>query len=121
MNRPIPRLILKVERGNLCRRAVSWLSYDSIVAMQTAIRDLLYSATDAETGANNIVRITSIAVWDRDGRAIKITSYTSGEHPWHFAHYTAQQCKFKSLRSLGAAFAVLPKEVLDEATRSAQS
>ena len=122
MNRPFPRLVLKIERGEMMwgtriptgrNRAIYWEYPESEIAAVEQIRALLKS----QHTNHNLVRITSIAVWGHDGRAIKITSYTPGEHPWHFAHCTAQQCKFKSLRSLGAAFAILPKEVLDEATR----
>ena len=109
MSRPFPRLVLKVERGSLSHRKTTWLHFHISTDMRKTARDLIMTVPD-------IVRITSICVYP-DGRAIKITSYTPGEHPWHFAHWTAQQCKFKSLRSLGAAFAILPKEVLDEATR----
>ena len=120
MNRPFPRLVLKIERGGMMpgtriptgsNRTIYWEYLESEVAAVVRVKDLLESCTSYD-----IVRITSICVYP-DGRAIKITSYTPGEHPWHFAHWTAQQCKFKSLRSLGAAFAILPKEVLDEAAR----
>ena len=116
MNRPFPRLVLKVERGGIHKRRITWYQYHTLAEIRDTVRDLLKYNSHCTESSAAVVRITSICVYP-DGRAIKITAYTPGEHPWHFAHCTAQQCKFKSLRSLGAAFATLPKEVLDEATR----
>lgn len=104
MNRPFPRLVLKVERGSLSRRETTWLHFHSSTDMRKPARDLIMTVPD-------IVRITSICVW-RDGTANKLTIYTPHEAPW--------QCPrgFLSSRSQRvSAIAILPKEVLDEATR----
>ena len=104
MNRPFPRLVLKIERGSLSRREPTWLHFHNSTAMRKRARGLLRTVPD-------LVRITSICVW-RDGTANKLTIYTPHEAPW--------QCPrgFLSSRSQRvSATAILPKEVLDEATR----
>ena len=104
MNRPFPRLVLKIERGSLSHRKTTWLHFHISTDMRKTARDLIRTVPD-------IVRITSICVW-RDGMANKYTIYTPHEAPW--------QCPrgFLSNRSQRvSATAILPKEVLDEATR----
>lgn len=104
MSRPFPRLVLKIERGSLSHRKTTWLHFHNSIDMRKTARDLIRTVPD-------IVRVTSICVW-RDGMANKHTIYTPHEDPW--------QCSrgFLSNRSQHvSAIAILPKEVLDEATR----
>lgn len=104
MNRPFPRLVLKVERGDLPRRETTWLHFHISTDIRKPVLNLIMTVPD-------IVRITSICVW-RDGTANKLTIYTPYEAPWQFPR------GFLSSRSQRvSAIAILPKEVLDEATR----
>ena len=111
MNRPFPRLVLKIERGSLSHRETTWLHFHTPTAMWTTAHDLIKTVPDNDLTVREIVRITSICVW-RDGTANKLTIYTPHEAPW--------QCPrgFLSSRSQRvSATAILPKEVLDEAAR----
>lgn len=104
MSRPFPRLVLKVERGDLPRRETTWLHFHNSIDMRKTARYLIMTVPD-------IVRITSICVWC-NGRADKLTIYTPHEAPWQFPN------NFLSSRSQRVSYtAILPKEVLDEATR----
>ena len=104
MSRPFPRLVLKIERGSLSHRETTWLHFHTSIDMRKTARYLIRTVPD-------IVRITSICVW-HDGTADKLTIYTPHEAPWQFPR------SFLSNRSQRvSATAILPKEVLDEATR----
>lgn len=104
MNRPFPRLVLKVERGDLPRRETTWLHFHISTDMRKTARYLIMTVPD-------IVRITSISV-GHNRKAEKLTIYTPHEAPWQFPrHFLCSHSQRVS------STAILPKEVLDEATR----
>ena len=104
MNRPFPRLVLKVERGSLSHRETTWLHFHTSSDMSRTARYLVRTVPD-------IVRITSISV-GHNRKAEKLTIYTPHEAPWQFPrHFLCSHSQRVSYT------AILPKEVLDEATR----
>ena len=101
MNRPFPRLLLKIERGSLSHRETTWLHFNTSIDMSKTARYLVRTVPD-------IVRITSISV-GHNRKAEKLTIYTPHEAPWQFTRH------FLSSRSQRvSATAILPKEVLKE-------
>lgn len=116
MNRPFPRLVLKIERGGMMpgtriptgsNRAVYWEYPESEFAAVPQIKDLLASRT-----SYNIVRVTLIAVY-QNGEAWKLTTKSpQDKYSWHYYCHWLHRYKQRT-----AAVAILPKEVLDEATR----
>ena len=111
MNRPFPRLVLKIERGNLHKRVITWYQYDTLSAIRQTVRDLLQHKSYCTESTAAIIRVTSICVY-RDGTAHKIATFTPGERPWNYpSGYLSSRAQ------CAASVAILPKEVLDEATR----
>ena len=115
MNRPFPRLVIKVERGSMMpgtriptgsNRAIYWEYPKSEVAAVVRVKDLLESRTSYD-----IVRVTLIAVY-QNGEAWKLYTKIPGYHTWHYDRRWLHGYPQRT-----AAVATLPKEVLDEATR----
>ena len=117
MNRPFPRLVIKVERGGMMpgtriptgsNRAIYWEYPKSEVAAVEQIRALLKS----QHTNHDLVRVTLIAVY-QNGEAWKL--YTRAPEERYIWHYDRRWLHGYPQRT--AAVAILPKEVLDEATR----
>ena len=116
MNRPFPRPVIKVERGSMMpgtriptgsNRAIYWEYPESEVAAVVRVKDLLESRTSYD-----IVRVTLIAVY-QNGEAWKLTTKSpKDKRSWHYDRRWMHGYPQRT-----AAVAILPKEVLDEATR----
>ena len=116
MNRPFPRLVLKIERGEMMQgtriptgsnRAIYWEYPESEVAAVVRVKDLLASRTSYD-----LVRVTTIAVYP-NREAWKITTRSpQDKRSWHYDRRWMHGYPQRT-----AARAILPKEVLDEATR----
>ena len=116
MNRPFRRLVLKIERGGMMpgtriptgnNRAIYWEYPESELAAVAQINDLFASST-----SYNIVRVTLIAVY-QNGEAWKLTTRSpQDKYSWHYDRRWLHGYPQRT-----AAIAILPKEVLDEATR----
>ena len=117
MNRPFPRLVIKVERGGMMpgtriptgsNRAIYWEYPDSNFDALVRIKALLKS----QRTNHNLVRVTLIAVY-QNGEAWKLFTRAPEErYIWHYDRHWLHGYKQRT-----AAVAILPKEVLDEATR----
>ena len=117
MNRPFPRLVLKIERGGMMpgtriptgsNRAIYWeypeSTFDAIVRTTALLK--------SQRTNHNLVRITWIGVY-QNGEAWKLFTRVPGErYIWHYDRQWLHGYKQRT-----AAVAILPKEVLDEATR----
>ena len=103
MNRPypFPRPLLKIERGSLSHREITWLHFYNAADMRRTARYLVRTVPD-------IVRITSISV-GHNRKAVKLTIYTPHEAPWQFTSHA-----FCSHLQRVSSTAIIPKEVLDE-------
>ena len=117
MNRPFPRLVLKIERGGMMpgtriptgsNRAIYWEYPESELAAVERAKALLKS----QRTNRNLVRVTLIAVY-QNGEAWKLSTKSPGDkYPWYYDRHWLRGYKQRT-----AATAILPKEVLDEATR----
>ena len=117
MNRPFPRLVLKIERGDMMpgtriptgsNRAIYWEYPESELAAVEQVKALLKS----QRTNHNLVRVTLIAVY-QNGEAWKLNTRAPEElYIWHYDRHWLH-----GYRQRTAATAILPKEVLDEATR----
>ena len=117
MNRPFPRLVLKIERGGMMpgtriptgsNRAIYWEYPESTFDAIVRVRELLKS----QRTNRNLVRVTLIAVY-QNGEAWKLNTRAPEErYIWHYDRHWLHGYKQRT-----AATAILPKEVLDEATR----
>ena len=112
MNRPFPRIVLKIERGGMMpgtriptgsNRAIYWEYPESELAAVEQIRALLKS----QHTNHDLVRVTWIHV------------YQNGEAWKFYTKVPEERCawSYDRRRLRAAAVAILPKEVLDEATR----
>lgn len=116
MNRPFPRLVLKVERDGMmqgtripsgCKRVITWEHPESELAAVERVKFLCNSPTNYD-----LVRVTTIAVY-QNGEAWKLTTKSPGDkYSWHYDRRWMHGYPQRT-----AAVAILPKEVLDEATR----
>ena len=117
MNRPFPRLVLKIERGGMMpgtriptgsNRAIYWeypeSTFDAIVRTTALLK--------SQRTNHNLVRITWIDVY-QNGEAWKLfTKVPEERYAWRYDRHWLHGYKQRT-----AAIAILPKEVLDEATR----
>ena len=117
MNRPFPRLVLKVERGSMMpgtriptgsNRAIYWeypeSNFDAIVRTTALLK--------SQRTNHNLVRITWINVY-QNGEAWKLFTRVPEEcYSWQYDRRWLHGYPQRT-----AAIAILPKEVLDEATR----
>lgn len=116
MNRPFPRLVLKIERGEILqgtripsgrKRTITWVHPKSERAAVELVKFLCNSRTSYD-----LVRVTTIAVY-QNGEAWKLsTKSPGGRYSWHYDRRWLHGYPRRT-----AAVAILPKEVLDEATR----
>lgn len=116
MNRPFPRLVLKIERGEMLhgtciptgrKRTITWVHPESELAAVELTKFLCSSRTSYD-----LVRVTTIAVY-QNGEAWKLsTKSPKDKYSWHFDRRWMHGYPQRT-----AAVAILPKEVLDEATR----
>ena len=116
MNRPFPRLVIKVERGEMMqgtriptgrKRIIYWAYPKSEIAAIEHVKFLLSSRTSYD-----LVRVTTIAVYP-NREAWKITTRSpQDKRSWHYDRRWMHGYPQRT-----AAVAILPKEVLDEATR----
>ena len=116
MNRPFPRLVLKIERGEMMQgtriptgrnRIIYWAYPKSEIAAIEHVKFLLASRTSYD-----LVRVTTIAVY-QNGEAWKLSTKSPGDkYSWYYDRRWMHGYPQRT-----AARAILPKEVLDEATR----
>lgn len=116
MNRPFPRLVLKIERGEILQgtcipsgrnRNITWVHPKSEHDAVELVKFLFNSRTSYD-----LVRVTTIAVY-QNGEAWKLTTKSRGDkYTWHFDRRWMHGYPQRT-----AACAILPKEVLDEAAR----
>lgn len=116
MNRPFPRLVLKIERGEMMQGTriptgrkctIRWAHPESEIAAVEHVKFLLASRTSYD-----LVRVTIIAVY-QNGEAWKLsTKSPDDKYTWHYDRRWMHGYPQRT-----AAVAILPKEVLDEATR----
>ena len=116
MNRPFPRLVLKIERGEMFQgtsvptgrnRVITWVHPKSEPDAVELVKFLCNSRTSYD-----LVRVTTIAVY-QDGKAWKLSTKSPGDK--YYWYYDRRWLHGYPRRT--AAAAILPKEVLDEATR----
>ena len=116
MNRPFPRLVLKIERGEILqgtripsgrKRTITWDHPKSELAAVELVKFLCNSRTNYD-----LVRVTTIAVY-QNGEAWKLSTKSPGDkYSWYYDRRWLHGYPQRT-----AAVAILPKEVLDEATR----
>ena len=116
MNRPFPRLVLKIERGEMMQgtriptgrnRTIRWVHPRSEIDAVEHVMFLLASRTSYD-----LVRVTTIAVY-QNGEAWKLTTKSPQDrYSWHYDRRWKHGYPQRT-----AAVAILPKWVLDEATR----
>lgn len=116
MNRPFPRLVLKIERGEMMQgthipigrgRTITWEHPKSELAAVERVKFLCNSHT-----RHDLVRVTIIAV-HQNREAWKLTTKSPQDrYSWHYDRRWMHGYPQRT-----AAVAILPKWVLDEATR----
>ena len=116
MNRTFPAMVLKIEHDSVMPRTSIPTGKNKKVTWEYP-RNLseTYSRVAELKKQPRVVR-TTLCVRDADGQWVKVRSYTYDSFPWNFnlgAHASREE--------RAARTAIIPAEVIREATRSAQS
>ena len=116
MNRPFPRLVLKIERGEMMQgtriptgknKKVLWEYPQTLSEVCTMMLVLKIQP--------RVIRVT-LCVYTRHGQWVKVQVRTHGEPVWLFDLNSDASKEERIART-----AIIPAEVIREATRSAQS